>query len=151
MQFQVVGYPAMIKVSWGGCGKSIRKVHNDDEMRALLNQVQSEVPGSLIFLMKIVSQSRHLEVQLLYDQYGNVAALHSRDCSVQMWHHKIIEEVPITVAPLETDKKLKLAARGLAKCANYVRAIIVEYLYSMDTGEKETRVTHRAPDLGVVT
>ncbi|KAL5777128.1 hypothetical protein ACOSP7_010054 [Xanthoceras sorbifolium] len=132
---QVVGYPAMIKASWGGGGKGIRKVHNDDEVRALFKQVQGEVPGSPIFIMKVASQSRHLEVQLLCDQYGNVAALHSRDCSVQRRHQKIIEEGPITVAPVETVKKLEQAARRLAKCVNYVGAATVEYLYSMETGE----------------
>ncbi|XP_058224894.1 acetyl-CoA carboxylase 1-like isoform X2 [Rhododendron vialii] len=132
---QVVGYPAMIKASWGGGGKGIRKVHNDDEVRALFKQVQGEVPGSPIFIMKVASQSRHLEVQLLCDQYGNVAALHSRDCSVQRRHQKIIEEGPITVAPMETVKKLEQAARRLAKCVNYVGAATVEYLYSMETGE----------------
>ncbi|XP_010261220.1 PREDICTED: acetyl-CoA carboxylase 1-like [Nelumbo nucifera] len=132
---QVVGYPAMIKASWGGGGKGIRKVHNDDEVRALFKQVQGEVPGSPIFIMKVASQSRHLEVQLLCDQYGNVAALHSRDCSVQRRHQKIIEEGPITVAPWGTVKELEQAARRLAKCVNYVGAATVEYLYSMDTGE----------------
>ncbi|CAL9059059.1 acetyl-CoA carboxylase 1 [Musa acuminata AAA Group] len=131
----VVGYPAMIKASWGGGGKGIRKVHNDDEVRALFKQVQGEVPGSPIFIMKVASQSRHLEVQLLCDQYGNVAALHSRDCSVQRRHQKIIEEGPITVAPPETVKQLEQAARRLAKCVGYAGAATVEYLYSMETGE----------------
>ncbi|KAE9603887.1 putative ligase [Lupinus albus] len=131
---QVVGYPAMIKASWGGGGKGIRKVHNDDEVRALFKQVQGEVPGSPIFIMKVASQSRHLEVQLLCDQYGNVAALHSRDCSIQRRHQKIIEEGPITVAPQTTVKQLEQAARRLAKSVNYVGAATVEYLYSMETG-----------------
>uniref|UniRef100_A0A0D6R0K3 Uncharacterized protein n=1 Tax=Araucaria cunninghamii TaxID=56994 RepID=A0A0D6R0K3_ARACU len=130
-----VGYPAMIKASWGGGGKGIRKVHNDDEVRALFKQVQGEVPGSPIFIMKVASQSRHLEVQLLCDEYGNVAALHSRDCSVQRRHQKIIEEGPITVASPETVKQLEQGARRLAKCVNYVGAATVEYLYSMDSGE----------------
>ncbi|KAG0449700.1 hypothetical protein HPP92_027132 [Vanilla planifolia] len=132
---QVVGYPAMIKASWGGGGKGIRKVHNDEEVKALFKQVQGEVPGSPIFIMKVASQSRHLEVQLLCDEYGNVAALHSRDCSVQRRHQKIIEEGPITIAPLETIKQLEQAARRLAKCVNYVGAATVEYLFSMETGE----------------
>nr|AHI94840.1 acetyl-coenzyme A carboxylase [Eleusine indica] len=132
---QVVGYPAMIKASWGGGGKGIRKVHNDDEVRALFKQVQGEVPGSPIFIMKVASQSRHLEVQLLCDKHGNVAALHSRDCSVQRRHQKIIEEGPITVAPPDTVRELEQAARRLAKCVQYVGAATVEYLYSMETGE----------------
>ncbi|KAL0300319.1 UNVERIFIED_CONTAM: Acetyl-CoA carboxylase 1 [Sesamum angustifolium] len=85
--------------------------------------------------MEFCSSEPTLEVQLLCDQYGNVAALHSRDCSVQRRHQKIIEEGPITVAPLETTKKLEQAARRLAKCVNYVGAATVEYLYSMETGE----------------
>ncbi|KAI4986331.1 hypothetical protein ZWY2020_018961 [Hordeum vulgare] len=132
---QVVGYPAMIKASWGGGGKGIRKVHNDDEVRALFKQVQGEVPGSPIFVMKVASQSRHLEVQLLCDKHGNVAALHSRDCSVQRRHQKIIEEGPITVAPPEKVRELEQAARRLAKCVQYQGAATVEYLYSMETGE----------------
>lgn len=132
---QIVGYPVMIKASWGGGGKGIRKVHNDEEVRALFKQVQGEVPGSPIFTMKVASQSRHLEVQLLCDQYGNVAALHSRDCSVQRRHQKIIEEGPITIASAETIHLLEQGARRLAKCVNYVGAATVEYLYSMDTGE----------------
>ncbi|KAK1431271.1 hypothetical protein QVD17_07727 [Tagetes erecta] len=132
---QVIGYPAMIKASWGGGGKGIRKVHNNEEVKALFKQVQGEVPGSPIFIMKVASQCRHLEVQLLCDQYGNVAALHSRDCSVQRRHQKIIEEGPITVAPPDIIRKLEQAARRLAKSVNYVGAATVEYLYSMETGE----------------
>ncbi|OQU91942.1 hypothetical protein SORBI_3001G262400 [Sorghum bicolor] len=128
---QVVGYPAMIKASWG----EERLVHNDDEVRALFKQVQGEVPGSPIFIMKVASQSRHLEVQLLCDKHGNVAALHSRDCSVQRRHQKIIEEGPITVAAPDTVKELEQAARWLAKCVQYAGAATVEYLYSMETGE----------------
>nr|CAL63610.1 acetyl-coenzyme A carboxylase [Alopecurus myosuroides] len=132
---QMIGYPAMIKASWGGGGKGIRKVNNDDEVKALFKQVQGEVPGSPIFIMRLASQSRHLEVQLLCDEYGNVAALHSRDCSVQRRHQKIIEEGPVTVAPRETVKELEQAARRLAKAVGYVGAATVEYLYSMETGE----------------
>ncbi|BBN00335.1 acetyl-CoA carboxylase / biotin carboxylase 1 [Marchantia polymorpha subsp. ruderalis] len=132
---QIIGYPVMIKASWGGGGKGIRKVNSDDEVRALFKQVQGEVPGSPIFTMKVASQSRHLEVQLLADQFGNVAALHSRDCSVQRRHQKIIEEGPITVAPPETIKALEQGACRLAKSVNYVGAATVEYLFSMETGE----------------
>ncbi|XBI69071.1 hypothetical protein VPH35_048189 [Triticum aestivum] len=66
-----------------------KKVHNDDEVRALFKQVQGEVPGSPIFIMKVASQSQHLEVQLLCNKHDNVAALDSRDCSVQRRHQKV--------------------------------------------------------------
>ena len=74
-----------------------------------------EVPGSPIFTMKVAPLSRHLEVQLLGDMYGNVVALHGRDCSVQRRHQKIIEEGPITVAPEATRRELERAAQRLAK------------------------------------
>nr|GEX84766.1 acetyl-CoA carboxylase [Tanacetum cinerariifolium] len=67
--------------------------------------------------------------------HGNVAALHSHDCSVQRRHQKIIKEGPITVAPQETIKKLEQAARKLAKSVNYNGVSTIEYLYSMETGD----------------
>eukprot|EP00850_Spirogloea_muscicola_P021958 SM000269S09913 [mRNA] locus=s269:25943:40084:- [translate_table: standard] len=130
---QAVGYPAMIKASWGGGGKGIRKVHNEDEVRPLFQQVQGEVPGSPIFIMKVASQSRHLEVQLLCDAYGSVAVLHTRDCSVQRRHQKIIEEGPATVAPPGILQQLELGAARLTKSVGYVGVATVEYLYSMET------------------
>lgn len=132
---QTVGYPAMIKASWGGGGKGIRKVHHDGEVAALFRQVQEEVPGSPIFLMKLAAHCRHLEVQLVADQHGQVAALHSRDCSVQRRHQKIIEEGPITVAPPATVRQLEEGARRLARSVGYVGAATVEYLYSLESGE----------------
>lgn len=64
-------------------------MHNDEEVTGLFKQVVGEVPGSPVFIMKLAAQSRHLEVQLLCDGHGNVAALHSRDCSVQRRHQKV--------------------------------------------------------------
>lgn len=63
-----------------------------------LPQVQAEVPGSPIFVMRLAKQSRHLEVQILADQYGNAISLFGRDCSVQRRHQKIIEEAPASIA-----------------------------------------------------
>ncbi|ELW61752.1 Acetyl-CoA carboxylase 1 [Tupaia chinensis] len=93
-----VGYPVMIKASEGGGGKGIRKVNNADDFPNLFRQVQAEVPGSPIFVMRLAKQSRHLEVQILADQYGNAISLFGRDCSVQRRHQKIIEEAPAAIA-----------------------------------------------------
>ncbi len=72
------------------------QVANDEDVRRGYSQVQGEVPGSPIFAMKLAPASRHLEVQLLADEYGNVASVFSRDCSVQRRHQKIVEEGPVT-------------------------------------------------------
>lgn len=128
-----IGYPLMIKASEGGGGKGIRKVSNDDELKLGYAQVKAEVPGSPIFLMKLASQSRHLEVQIVADQYGNAVALYSRDCSVQRRHQKIIEEGPVTIAPRSMVEDMEKAAVRLTKSVRYCGAGTVEYLF--DSGK----------------
>jgi D-alanine-D-alanine ligase-like ATP-grasp enzyme len=93
-----IGYPLMIKASEGGGGKGIRKCNNAEEFPNLFRQVQAEVAGSPIFLMKFSSEARHIEVQLLADNYGNAISLFGRDCSIQRRHQKIIEEAPAVIA-----------------------------------------------------
>nr|CAB3219668.1 acetyl-CoA carboxylase-like [Phallusia mammillata] len=127
-----IGYPVMIKASEGGGGKGIRKVVCPDDFPAALRQVQSEVPGSPVFIMKLATQSRHLEVQVLADQYGNAISLFGRDCSIQRRHQKIIEEAPTTVAGKDVWTKMEQDAVTLAKMVGYVSAGTVEYLYSED-------------------
>ncbi|KAJ1903374.1 acetyl-coenzyme-A carboxylase, partial [Tieghemiomyces parasiticus] len=80
--------------------------------------------------MQLAGDSRHLEVQLLADQYGGAISLFGRDCSVQRRHQKIIEEAPVTIAPPATFEQMELAAVRLAKLVGYVSAGTVEYLYS---------------------
>ncbi len=92
-----------------------------------------EVPGSPIFVMKLSKHSRHLEVQLLADEYGEAIALNGRDCSVQRRHQKIIEEGPPIVAPLDMWRDMERAAVSLAKAVSYVNAGTVEYLYQEET------------------
>lgn len=130
-----IGYPVMLKASWGGGGKGIRKVMSDEDVRLVFRQVQGEVPGSPIFAMKLAPQSRHLEVQLLCDMYGNVCSLFSRDCSVQRRHQKIVEEGPVTAASSAVLEHMESCARALARSVGYVGAATVEYLYTLETGE----------------
>lgn len=131
---EVVGYPLMIKASEGGGGKGIRKVVEPAALVASFRQVQAEVPGSPIFLMKLAPRARHLEVQLLADMYGQAIALFGRDCSVQRRHQKIVEEGPVLAAPRETWTKMERAAVTLAKAVGYVNAGTVEYLWMEDDG-----------------
>ncbi|KAF8586337.1 hypothetical protein K439DRAFT_1659720 [Ramaria rubella] len=125
-----IGWPVMIKASEGGGGKGIRKVENADAFKNAYNAVAGEVPGSPIFIMKLAGSARHLEVQLLADQYGNAISLFGRDCSVQRRHQKIIEEAPVTIAKREKFEEMERAAVRLAKLVGYVSAGTVEYLYN---------------------
>ncbi|KAI0321613.1 acetyl CoA carboxylase [Amylostereum chailletii] len=129
-----IGWPVMIKASEGGGGKGIRKVDSADQFKNAFSAVMGEIPGSPIFIMKLAGQARHLEVQLLADQYGNAISLFGRDCSVQRRHQKIIEEAPVTIAPAETFEQMERAAVRLAKLVGYVSAGTVEYLYSHAEG-----------------
>ena len=97
--------------------------------------MQGEIPGSPIFIMKMASNSRHLEVQLLADKHGQAIALSGRDCSVQRRHQKIIEEGPPTAATPQVFRRMEQAAISLAKTVGYVNAGTVEYLFLEETSE----------------
>ena len=124
----------MIKASEGGGGKGVRMVNEGSEVASAYRQVQGEVPGSPIFIMKLASKARHLEVQLLADEHGNAIALNGRDCSVQRRFQKIIEEGPPTVVKSkEMWAKMEMAAVALAKEVGYANLGTVEYLYMYET------------------
>ncbi|KAI9723252.1 MAG: Acetyl-CoA carboxylase [Candelaria pacifica] len=125
-----IGFPVMVKASEGGGGKGIRKVESEENFTSLYNAAASEIPGSPIFIMKLAGNARHLEVQLLADQYGNNISLFGRDCSVQRRHQKIIEEAPVTIAKQATFQAMEKAAVRLGRLVGYVSAGTVEYLYS---------------------
>ncbi|KAK3295325.1 acetyl-CoA carboxylase [Chaetomium fimeti] len=125
-----IGFPVMVKASEGGGGKGIRKVMDEENFQELYKAAASEIPGSPIFIMKLADSARHLEVQLLADQYGNNISLFGRDCSVQRRHQKIIEEAPVTIAKPTTFKAMEDAAVRLGRLVGYVSAGTVEYLYS---------------------
>ena len=142
-----IGWPVMIKASEGGGGKGIRKVEEPDAFKNAYHAVAGEIPGieysllfsspmfsclfagSPIFIMKLAGQARHLEVQLLADQYGNAISLFGRDCSVQRRHQKIIEEAPVTIAKEATFEQMERAAVRLSKLVGYVSAGTVECMH----------------------
>ncbi|XP_020604828.1 acetyl-CoA carboxylase-like isoform X1 [Orbicella faveolata] len=124
-----IGYPVMIKASEGGGGKGIRKASSDDEFTNFFRQVQIEVPGSPVFVMKLAKNARHLEVQLLADEHGNAMSIFGRDCSVQRRHQKIIEEAPAAIARPDIFRKMEEDAVKLGRLVGYVSAGTVEYLY----------------------
>lgn len=129
---QECGYPLVVKASEGGGGKGIRVVFDESAICSAYRQVVGEVPGSPVFIMRLVQNARHLEVQIVADDYGDAIALYGRDCSVQRRHQKIIEEGPVVAAPSNVWKLLEQAAVTLAKEVGYVGAGTVEYLYKGD-------------------
>lgn len=102
-------------------------------MASAYNQVVNEVPGSPIFIMKLASNARHLEVQLLGDLWGNVIALFSRDCSMQRRHQKIIEEGPVKGVDPDLLLEMEASAVALAESVHYAGTGTVEFLYDNDT------------------
>jgi len=142
-----IGFPVMIKASEGGGGKGIRMVESPEHFESCFVQVQREVAGSPIFVMRMADRSRHLEVQLLADQYGNAISLFGRDCSIQRRHQKIIEEAPIKAASPSMIEIMEKGAVRLAKLVGYQSAGTVEYLY--DTEEKKAYFLELNPRLQV--
>jgi len=90
-------------------------------------QVQAEVPGSPIFIMKMAQAARHLEVQLLADKYGNAISLFGRDCSIQRRHQKIIEEAPTSIAPIEVFRKMEEVGIAVADSKNQIYVVIFSW------------------------
>ena len=127
-----VGFPLMVKASEGGGGKGIRKVTCREDLPTALQQVQSEIVGSPVFLMRLFSGGRHIEVQVLADAHGNVVTLNGRDCSIQRRHQKIIEEGPPIAANPDAFARMEKAAADLARAVGYCGVGTVEYLYRDD-------------------
>mmetsp|Transcript_17783 Transcript_17783/g.47368 ORF Transcript_17783/g.47368 Transcript_17783/m.47368 type:complete len:2068 (+) Transcript_17783:85-6288(+) len=128
-----IGYPVVLKASEGGGGKGIRKCANDEELKTGWEQVTTEVAGSPVFMMQLCTGARHLEVQLVGDEHGQVVALIGRDCSTQRRFQKIFEEGPPTVAAKEDFREAEKAAQRLAMSVGYRGAGTVEYLYKPDS------------------
>ena len=128
-----IGFPVMLKASEGGGGKGIRMSADEDQLRANFEQVKAEVPGSPMFMMQLCTQARHLEVQIVGDEYGNAIALNGRDCSTQRRFQKIFEEGPPTIAKPDIFREMEKAAQRLTKNIGYIGAGTVEYLYNAET------------------
>ena len=127
---QKIGYPVMIKASEGGGGKGIRMAKDLEELKTNFVQVVNEVPGSPVFMMQLCTNARHLEVQIVGDEYGNAVALNGRDCSTQRRFQKIFEEGPPIVAPQDVFRQMELSAQRLTQSIGYIGAGTVEYLYN---------------------
>lgn len=133
-----VGYPVMLKASWGGGGRGMRVIHSSEELEREVTQAKREARAAFgkdeVYLEKLIERARHVEVQVLGDTHGNVVHLFERDCSIQRRNQKVVERAP---APYLNDvqrEELCGYALKIARSTNYVGAGTVEFLMDADTG-----------------
>jgi acetyl/propionyl-CoA carboxylase alpha subunit len=128
-----IGYPLIIKSRSGGGGRGIRIVRSEDELADAVERTAIEAQRTfgdpIIFMERLVEGGRHIEVQVIADQHGNVWAPGVRDCSVQRRNQKVIEESSSPALSPEQDASLRESAKALVKAAGYVNAGTVEFLY----------------------
>ena len=154
-----IGYPVIIKAVAGGGGRGMRVVHNDISLRAALGAARAEAEiafgESSVYLEKFIIEPRHVEVQVMADQEGNVLHFYERDCSIQRRHQKMIEESPCPMLNERDRERLAEAAIRLIKEAKYVNAATVEFLLDKDGKfyfiEVNTRIQVEHPVTEMVT
>ncbi|MEZ5611709.1 MAG: pyruvate carboxylase [Rhodocyclaceae bacterium] len=133
-----VGYPMMLKASWGGGGRGMRVVESEEELAPAMESARREALAAFgndeVYLEKLVRRARHVEVQVLADQHGGAVHLFERDCSVQRRNQKVVERAPAPYLDEATRSELCEAALRLARAANYTHAGTVEFLMDVDTG-----------------
>lgn len=127
-----IGFPILIKASAGGGGKGMRVVQKEEEFEEQATRAISEAQAAFgdgsVFIEKYVSAPRHIEVQIIGDQHGNVVYLFERECSIQRRHQKLVEESPSAVVSSEMRKKMGESAVAIAKACGYYNAGTVEFL-----------------------
>ncbi|NQU18105.1 MAG: ATP-grasp domain-containing protein, partial [Candidatus Saganbacteria bacterium] len=128
-----IGYPVMIKASAGGGGKGMRVVKSEDELSKFIKSAQVEAEASFgnseVYIEKFIVNPRHIEVQLLADEHGNIIHLGERDCSIQRRHQKLIEEAPSPAVNRRLRDQLGKAALKAARAVNYCSAGTVEFIF----------------------
>jgi pyruvate carboxylase len=131
-----IGYPVIVKAAMGGGGRGMRVVRSEAELDQRLEEAQGEAKSAFgdasVFLEKYLPRARHLEVQILADNHGNLLHLYERDCSVQRRHQKVVEVAPAANLPRSVRAELCDAAVRLARKAKYQNAGTVEFLYDVD-------------------
>ncbi len=131
-----IGYPVLVKASAGGGGKGMRVVWKEEEFEESIKLAQSEALSAFsddsVFIEKYVGSPKHIEIQVLGDQHGNVVYLFERECSIQRRHQKLVEEAPSSCLTPEVRQKMGEAAVNVAKACNYYGAGTVEFLADED-------------------
>ncbi len=155
-----IGYPVLIKATAGGGGRGMRVAHNDASLVSGLMQAQREAEAAFgnadCIIEAFVQRARHIEIQIIGDQHGNVLALGERDCSTQRRHQKLIEESPSPVITPEIRANMCADAVKLAKAAKYYNAGTIEFIFDLDRKayfflEMNTRIQVEHPVTEMVT
>src|SRR2546421_411674 len=133
-----LGYPLMLKASWGGGGRGTRLVTDAAQLQELLPLARREALAAFgndeVYLEKLLERARHVEVQLLGDHHGTLVHLFERDCTVQRRHQKVVERAPAVFLTPAQREELTAAALAIGRAAHYRNAGTVEFLQDADSG-----------------
>jgi pyruvate carboxylase len=133
-----IGYPVMLKASWGGGGRGMRVIEHEGELAASLEASRREALAAFgndeVYFEKLIRRARHVEVQILGDQHGNVVHLYERDCTVQRRNQKVVERAPAPYLDANGRAALCDSALKLMRSVNYTHAGTVEFLMDADDG-----------------
>ncbi|WP_226781876.1 pyruvate carboxylase [Oceaniglobus trochenteri] len=138
-QAEEVGYPLMLKASWGGGGRGMRPINGPEELEEKVREGRREAEAAFGngegYLEKMIMRARHVEVQILGDQHGAIYHLWERDCSVQRRNQKVVERAPAPYLTAAQREKLCGLGKKICEHVNYECAGTVEFLMDMDSGE----------------
>src|SRR5215510_4393025 len=154
-----IGFPVMIKAAAGGGGKGMRLVRSEAELKSAFETAQSEAlrafKDSEVYLEKFIENPRHIEIQVLGDEHGNLVYLGERECSIQRRHQKVIEEAPSAIVDQDLRQRMGHVAVQAAKSAGYTNAGTVEFLVDAQRNfyflEMNTRLQVEHPVTELVT
>ncbi|RME82956.1 MAG: acetyl-CoA carboxylase biotin carboxylase subunit [Caldilineae bacterium] len=154
-----LGYPVLVKASAGGGGKGMRLVHTADELPAAIASARREALSAFgndsVYLEKVITNARHVEIQILADTHGNVIHLGERECSIQRRHQKLVEEAPSVAVDEALRQRMGAVAVAAARAAGYVSAGTVEFLLDKEGNfyflEMNTRLQVEHPVTELVT
>src|SRR6185312_3160086 len=136
---QAVGFPVMLKASWGGGGRGMRVVESEGQLLEAVGAARREAHAAFgkdeVYLEKLIRRARHVEVQILGDSHGNLVHLYERDCTVQRRNQKVVERAPAAFLSDAQRSELCAAALAIGRAVGYRAAGTVEFLQDADTGK----------------
>ena len=155
-----IGFPILLKAAAGGGGRGMRIAMSADELKGAFEAAAGEAHAAFgdntVYIEKYIPDARHIEVQILADNYGNVVHLGERECSLQRRYQKVIEEAPASLLPLDIRKNICEAAVSIARHIQYENSGTIEFIYDKDSGqyyflEMNTRIQVEHPVTEMIT